>query len=71
MPLSALMPAPVKTSMWEASARRARAVSMVLGVVMVVTLPAGVYGGIRMQTPISAFGASAAVKALVAVGPGW
>ena len=41
MPLSALMPAPVKTSMCEASARRARAVSMVEDVVMGATVPAG------------------------------
>ena len=41
MPLSALMPAPVKTSICEASAIRARAVSMVEEAVIGATVPAG------------------------------
>ena len=69
MPLSALMPAPVKISMWEASARRARAVSMVEEAVMGVTVPVGRVSGATLTT-ISAFRSDAAVKALVAVGPG-
>ena len=41
MPLSALLPAPVKTSMCEASVIRARAVSMVEEAVMGATVPVG------------------------------
>ena len=70
MPLSALIPAPVKTSMWEASARRVRAVSMVEETVIGPTVPAGRGQG-AVLTPISAFRSDAAVKALVAVRVGW